>query len=295
MRIRGGNYVFDPQRSYDVSSDVDRLSGITIHVGQDYVKEHGSFNVRLNVETPNALYFTLNQLKKEVEECDLVYHLCPYTTEYLNKKYNTNKVKTIFFPIQLYECEENERNIPVIFTGHRATDLDIYLPIENEIKKRTSSFDHICKAISNGDGFYKKLNFLAQSKIAIVYSILAKTNKVVSYNPDFDPEYKHIFPWHSSDIHVPQIKSRIFEGAMMGCVLLVYKDETCIHEKYFNENEDFVYFENAEDLSKKIDLILTNYDDYIPIAKRAQKKMKEKYTLKGFIDTILKDKKELTN
>jgi sugar phosphate isomerase/epimerase len=294
MIFSGDNYIFDPQRFYDIRSESERLSGITIHVGQSYSKRPDTFNVRLNVETPNAFYFTQQQLEKEVKECDLVYHLCPYTTNYLNAKYNTNKVKTIFFPIHLYECEEKERSIPVLYTGHRATDIDIYMAIEREINNRISNFNDIRNEIAKNDGYYRKLNFLAASKIDIVHNILPKTNRIVQYNPDFDPQYKDMFPWHNSDIHVPQVKSRIFEGAMMGCVLLVYKDESRLHEKYFTENEDFIYFEDADDLTKKVDMILANYDDYIPMAKRAQKKMKEKYTLKGFVDVILKDKQELT-
>ena len=294
MICSGNNYVFDPQRFYDIRSESDRLSGITIHVGMSYKRVPDTFNVRLNVETPNAFYLSQEYLEKEVKDCDLIYHLCPYTTQYLNAKYNTNKVKTIFFPIHLYECEEKERSIPVIYTGHRATDIEIYMVIEREIQRRISNFNDIRNEIGKYDGYYRKLNFLAASKIAIVHNILPKTNKIVSYNANFDPQYKDMFPWHNSDIYVPQVKSRIFEGAMMGCVLLVYKDETRLHEKYFTENEDFIYFEDADDLTKKVDMILANYDDYIPMAKRAQKKMKEKYTLKGFVDVILKDKQELT-
>jgi sugar phosphate isomerase/epimerase len=295
MIFRGTNYVYDPQRHYNTEADADRLTGVTIHAGQSYIKSPNTFNVRLNVEPPHSLYYTLPQLEDEVKNFDLVYHICPYTTRYLNEKYNTNKVKTVFFPLQLYECEERERTIPVLYTGNRFTTIEVYMIIEKEVNKRITNFATICSEIANGDGYYKKLNYLAATKIALVHNVLPKTNHIIDYNADFDPAYKNIFPWHNSDIYVPQIKSRIFEGAMMGCVLLVYKDETRLHEMYFTENEDFIYFTDAEDLTKKVDMILENYDDYIPMAKRAQQKMKEKYTLKGFIDIILKDKQELTS
>lgn len=85
----------------------------------------------------------------------------------------------------------------------------------------------------------------------------------------------------------PQIKSRMFEGAMMGCILLIYKDEYGITDKFFKEGEEFLYFTDKEDLRRKVGMILSDYDKYKYLGVNAQKRYLQNYTFKHFIDKII--------
>jgi glycosyltransferase involved in cell wall biosynthesis len=246
--------------------------------------------VRLNLETPNFIY--IQDYSKDVDDYDLVLHLCPYTCNYLNAKYNTQKFQRTFFPIDLYECKEQERPISVFYTGNVMNQLPLYHVINAELIRRlgVSQLDGIRRHISapTYEGYVEKLNILNKTKICIAHNVLASVNFVPQfYSHKDDPLAKEHLPWHTNGGAIlPQLKSRIFEGALMGCVLLVYKDNYKTIEEYFTEGEEFVYFTDSKDLRKKVDLILSNYEDYIPMAKRAQQKVREKYSSKAFLQMI---------
>jgi spore maturation protein CgeB len=84
----------------------------------------------------------------------------------------------------------------------------------------------------------------------------------------------------------------MFEGALMGCILLAYKDPYKTIERYFTEGEEFIYFENEDDLNSKIDDILANYDKYKHIGENAQKRVRENYLTKHLAAIMVKDLKE---
>ena len=94
-----GNYEFDPIRTFDFSPFLKELEGVSIYYGLGIDNENNNndknFKVKINLETPNFIY-NYDTLR-EFNKYDLILHLCPYTCDYLNKKYNTNKYKQIFF------------------------------------------------------------------------------------------------------------------------------------------------------------------------------------------------------
>jgi hypothetical protein len=148
--------------------------------------------------------------------------------------------------------------------------------------------------MSGDDGYFKKLELLNNTKICIVHSTLSPPVHIPNFNKHTaDPMCTKHLPWHSAPTDlVPQLKTRMFEGAMMRCVLLVYKDAHRIHETYFKENEDFIYWETAEELSSKVDMILANYETYVPMAISAHTRMKNCYQVKNFVDHIVQLKQE---
>jgi hypothetical protein len=268
------------------------ISNITIYTGITHSDTSNDTNkkVRLNLETPNFLYSV--DYSKEAANFDLVLHLCPYTCNYLNQRYNTNKFQPIFFPIDDYTAHNNERTIPVFYTGHSKNNMSVFDVINKELVHRLGSegLKELQKRISenNYNGYIEKLKVLNETKICIAHNILSTAHSMPNYNTYAkDPLCIKHLPWHTDGgATLPQLKSRFFEGALMGCVLLVYKDKYKIIERYFTEGEDFIYFTSPQDLRLKVDEILANYAHYIPMAKSAQAKVKERYTTKLFLKHI---------
>jgi hypothetical protein len=291
------NYIYDPQRYLNFSSYLHDLSGTSIYIGllPPETINKATFNVRLHVETPNSLHIL--DYEKENNLYDLILHLCPFTCHYLNERFSTNKYKPIFFPIEFKQYTDISRTIDVFYTGHPMPRLPIYNSIINQIYRKIGKdrYHSLCNDINNANGYYSKLDMLNKTKICIVHNVLSP----VSTFPGFekyrnDSLCKKHLPWHSNMADmVPQLKTRIFEGAMMRCVLLVYKDKYNIHEAYFKEHEDFLYWETEQELSQKIDMILANYEAYIPMAENAHIKVKTLYQPKNFIDRVLELKQGL--
>jgi hypothetical protein len=286
------NYGYDPARYLGLEKYIEDLSNVTIYIGYNDPKiiQNDTKKVRLNLETPNHLYVL--DCAKEAEQYDLILHLCPYTCNYLNEKYNTSKFKPTFFPIDNYECKQQDRTIPVFYTGHLIHSLPIFHVINNELEKRLGSaqLQSLRSNISatNYNGYVAKLNLLNQTKICISHNVLSPAHTIPNFNAYKNDllAIKHL-PWHiNGGNELPQLKSRIFEGALMGCILLVYKDEYKVIEKYFVEGQDFIYFTDSIDLTNKIDHILKNYDTFLPMIQSAQRKVKENYSSSAFIQMI---------
>lgn len=298
-----GNYPYDPLHSFNFEPYLKDISGVSLYYGSipieslknDINQNNTDFKILLNFETPNSIF--ISNFDNEFYLFNAIFHLCPYTCNYLNKKYNTDKFKVMYFPI-----EDNEyiiptnRNIPVYYTGH--IDINDMSQLILETINRIIGKDKFQQLrdsinIKSVEGYYAKMKLLANVKIAIVHNVLKEMNKFPGYNEHINDILAHEeLPWFLPNDLVPQLKSRVFEGGLMGCILLVYKDKYNVIEKYFTENEDFIYYENKDDLDNKIDTILKDYDKYKLIGINIQKKIKENYTSKHFIKYILNEVKK---
>ena len=180
------NYGYDPARYLGLEKYVGNLSNITVYIGIDNptIIQDGSKKVRLNLETPNHLYIL--DSAKEAEQYDLVLHLCPYTCDYLNARHCTSKFKPTFFPIDTYECKEQDRIVPVFYTGHPLRSLPIFNVINSELEKRLgSSYLQTLRSnisATNYDGYIAKLDLLNQTKICICHNVLTSVHTVPNFN-----------------------------------------------------------------------------------------------------------------
>jgi hypothetical protein len=126
--------------------------------------------------------------------------------------------------------------------------------------------------------------------------LLRSITKTSDFNTSFlNDDVNSYLVWHNDkedeNHYFPQIKSRIFEASIMRCIMLVYKDKYNIIEDYFEENTDFLYFENETQLNEIIEKILTNYDSYKYLAENAFNKTFNNYTTKNLVDLVHKSLK----
>jgi len=89
------------------------------------------------------------------------------------------------------------------------------------------------------------------------------------------------------EIAVPQLKSRIFEAAFCRSLILCKKDNFNVIEKYFTPNKEFVYYEEGK-LFEKVNSILGNFEDYLPLIERAYNRAVKEYTTAAFYEKFLK-------
>ena len=289
----GNNFGFDPVRFFEFEKFKHELEGITLYygVGEPQIEYNGTKRVRLNLETPNFLYWHQESFKREAEHMDLCLHLCPFTCNYLNERYNTTKFKSTFFPINAFRYTAPQRSIPVFYTGSKLQKSPVWQMIYSAcLKWNGKDLQTACEErikADNYDGYIEKLKLLAETKICIVHNTLMRDHIPLYTEQKTDPLCVKHLPWHSTTPDIaPQLKSRVFEGAMMGCILLVYYDEFKVIEHYFKENEDFMYFRNEDDLQHTLHLLLENYELYSFLGKNAQKKVFKNYTVEHFVKSI---------
>jgi spore maturation protein CgeB len=294
-----GNYKFDPQITFDFQKYIPDGVSLYYGIGARNINTSGDTNkkIKFEVEVPNSLYHWYNSTY-DYENYDLVLLICPYTCNYLNALHNTSKFKPIFFPIENIEIF-NEKTIDVFYTGTSIAQLDVYNFTRRSIVRKIGleKFEELTRtiAVPHIDSYWKKMEILSRTKISIIHNVHVSKSHMINYYKN-DLTAQHL-PWDKHDNVLPQMKSRMFEGAMMGCILLAYRDEYKTIEKYFKEHEEFIYFDDEAELNAKIDVILSNYEAYKHIGINAQKRVRENYTTKQFIEKacILLDQARASN
>ena len=149
--------------------------------------------------------------------------------------------------------EFRNRDIDVCFIGSVKTK-----PYRKEIL--TSLKDVGINLDVHEDGaFFLKKNYLSHSECADIYN---KSKIAINFSLSFKGH--------------PQLKGRIFESMLCGCLLLEQDNEEI--KKYFVPFEDYVPWTDKQDLIKKIKYFLENKEKSYEIATNGCNKAKSLYT-----------------
>jgi hypothetical protein len=213
---------------------------------------------------------------------------CPFSVEYFNDYFHYDKFIFGFSPFNpKYMPKHDEKIYDAYYTGNINNSIIFQtIPL---LEKFNSCFVCADYGINKGIGYEEKLALNAKSKISIVHGLLK-----------WPPEYRentHQFSGHKAFDHsilktkwaVPQMKSRIMEAAASKSLILYLRDPWNVIESYFDPNIDFIYWDTRKDLEEKINHILHNYDDYIPIIDHAYNTLMENFTIKHFFEQYLRD------
>ena len=222
--------------------------------------------------------------------CTKIFSICKLTCDFINKEFNTNKREAIpFFFSEDFIKNSFTKTIDVIYTGNYS-NLQ-YLPI-NDIYDTMKNFNYcwIGGDKSNYDSptYENKIDMYSKSKIAIVHNVLSQnTSNNYTYFKNKTKFVEHIDTLHL----VPQIKSRTFEAAFNKCIILAFKDPFNYIEQFFEENNEFIYWTNKNELNILLQQIINNYDNYKHIAEHAYNKAINNYTTKHFVENYLLNSK----
>jgi len=257
--------------------------------------------VRLEFEEPNK-FFIGDDPEDYDKDFYRIFTLCPYTSEWLNKKHNVIKRIPIFFPF-------NEEHIPpprkkqydIIYTGHIVSPklLQELQAMANFNYRFVSNSEH--PLVTNRSATYaEKMNLIAETKITLVQNLLYPTSRHIKQiwhfqgwqdNRAFDliPRPNQIWRRMTDrNVVVPQLKSRVFEAAFGRSLILCKRDSFNVIERYFAPDKEFVYYDEGH-FKEKVSEILANYDNYVPVIEQAYKRAVENYTTAKFVEKYLKE------
>ncbi len=303
-------YKFDATRTFDFARFADQAGDFWLIEGyldfRGLEKLKGQKIVHLEFEEPNRFFVKDRGFRHEEYEDYLykVFSICPYTVEWLNKKYRNNKRTFSFIPFNENKIPKSfEKKYDIIYSGHIFTE---YTPEIEKGVKAISKFNYRLVAPAEyplttnpGATYDEKIQLISESKISLVHNLLFlrdqeircvrrtrgwKDNKAYSGIPRWS--LRNIFKKQTA--MVPQIKSRAFDAAFCKSLILCRKDPFNIIEKFFEPGKEFIYYE-PDKLEETVRHVLANYDSYKPIIENAYNRAIKEYTTQAFFDKFLKN------
>jgi spore maturation protein CgeB len=224
-----------------------------------------------------------------------VFTVCPFTADWLNKKFNNNRRSQIYVPFnEMYIPSPSEKIFDAFYAG--SIPSNFVLSVIDTISKFKYCFISYNRAhkVTHIDSTYKdKLSLLSQSKIAVVHNVLFPRPTHLSAAKNIYSDVYNNVAFDKKTLALtepimPQLKSRVFEAAFCKTLILCCKDPWGVVEKYFTPGKEFVYFE-PNNLERTIKEILSNFDQYKPIIENAYNRAVNNYTTAHFFNTFLKD------
>ena len=309
------NYIkpYDPINNLGISKHISRL-GLE---NDNILIAEGNFNtsivrhlkddrriVAFEAEHPNGFCTGEGFVKRQVELHNVsfkIYTICPFTAAWLNGIFGGNKYIATFFPIDgdfSTLANSEKKSFDVVYTGHAdnpsnsSNDIGFVQQIFNFRYAWMSGV--IAPGVTHVGGSYiDKLRLIAQSKISLVHNRLSfsdfRAQKLMQIPAWRANQAYREMSQDNRPITAPQIKSRVFESALCGSLILCLRDNWNIIEHFFEPNIDFLYFDETTDLTKLIHEILTYFDRYTPLIASARQKVLERYTTKQFIKNVFSD------
>lgn len=229
-----------------------------------------------------------------------IYSICPYSVDWLNSLQKDKKYRYIFYPFHKNLIPTpQEKKYDVIYHGgihgqEHVTMLQAMRVFNYRYCTMTHSINNLTRkclplATNTNLQFKDKIDLVAQSKISICYNLVHvmpdQVNRILSM-PNYlkNKAFSTVGKWNV----MPQFKTRIHEAAISKTLNLVRRDNWNVIEDFYIPNEEFVYFENENDLPSKIYEITKNWKSYEEMIEKAYKKAL-KYTTDNFVNKIRED------
>jgi hypothetical protein len=225
-----------------------------------------------------------------------IFTVCPFTAEWSNKQFNTNKWEASFIPFnETMIPPKAEKKFDIAYAGSWRWGLSEVGQVMKRFNSCFMSFNSNSYTTHVGVTYPKKLKLFSQSRISIVHNLLfveqvyakgmrrdhqniIKSNKAFSQIADLS---------NSSPL-APQLKTRLFEAAFCRSLILCRRDPWNLIERFFTPGKEFVYYDEGS-LHKTVNDILSNYDKYIPIVENAFERAVNNYTTRHYFDKNLKN------
>jgi len=256
--------------------------------------------VVIELEEPNK-YFIADNPEEYEHYFYKILSICPYTTDWLNKKNNYQKRVFVFYPFnENHIPPKREKKYDIIYHGSLVSQSLIR---EIEIM---SKFKHclVSKAkhrlVTHSNASHEdKMNLIAESKISLVHNLLYPKpyhifNIWRSESYKKNEAFKLVPPWYKpwelftkKEVLVPQLKSRLFEAAFGRSLILCKKDPFNLVERFYEPEKEFVYYEEGN-LETKIREVLNNFSKYEGVIENAYNRSVREYTTKAFAERYLK-------
>jgi len=303
VEIVGTNTHYFDLEDFESEDDTKALYyGYTFICNQafpDLLKNH-SKNIYLNMVPPTEFCgpYDINS----EDRFDLIYSICPFTVDWLNKIKNTNKYKKVWYPFHSrYIPEHDEKKYDVCYHGgiHGPKYLGMlnalrhfnyrYMTMTHSINPLTESC--IPHATDLDLTHEAKMQKISECKISVCYNNFPVRNDADLQNIKSHPSWGQnvAFSHSDSDGILPQLKSRFIEASLSKTVNLVERDHWNVIEHWYDADKHFVYFNGEDDLVSKISQILSNWTDYKGMVEESFEYSIDNYTCDHLINYINKN------
>lgn len=233
------------------------------------------------VEEPNFCWGPESGPAKTTIQADAILTLCPYTAA------STEKRTSVFYPFNGDFIPKNTDKIyDIIYSGSNPR----YVPwttFLNIISKYNYRHIYYNTGTNPSCTYKEKIDLIAHTRITLVHGLCTVQPSQVGQYMSFPNATNNKAFTHLSRGIMPQIKTRMFEPAFCKSLILCYKDPWNVIENFFDPEKEFLYFENENDLSEKIQHILNNYSNYNSLIEAAYNRAINNYTTKHFIEKYL--------
>jgi len=259
--------------------------------------------VYFNIEHPCTLYAGknatgLDPIEQQTFFTD-VYTICPYTATWFNE---VLKTKTRFVPMPYvhnlkYNTYANSRKkFDIVYAG---------LIHDDEIAgyvQAIKSFNYVFTSIPAYNRIHTVDSLITHNNIPNTgkWTVMSATKLAIIQNnlyllPEQINSVKRLPNWEANKAFshldtrvIPQLKSRTVESALCRNLMLVKRDHWNVIENWFKPNEDFIYFDDAEDLRQKTKELLEKYEskEIQAIVDSAYNKVVKYYNTKYLFERI---------
>jgi hypothetical protein len=294
MIVQNNSLAFaeDPVKklNFEKFSNDERTDKRILHV--ESIKDYSQFQKKegfkyylLDLELPNKWINHDTRVQSYANELiyDRIFSICPFTALHRNSFLGRELYVSVFFPFPEEFIPTNfDKKYDLIYCGN--SDFEWARKI-NFMKYNSIKIGN--NAINGAKNFLpsysEKLKLFSFSRIAITwneYPLCEQAYKNVMTLDNVDNYFKII------NKKLTQHKSRIMEAAFTKAIILCKKDEFNIVERIFEENIDFIYFDE-QNVNDVIYEVMSNYEKYQRIADNAYEKAKRFYTVSQFYDKFI--------
>lgn len=248
--------------------------------------------VYLELEEPNRFFLLdwFNHLSYD-GYFHKVFSICPYTCDWLNKKYKRQHRTHTFIPLNgnIFP-PERPKIYDVVYAGHVFPgEITRMIDAMRRFNYRLVSNSQDPRVTDHGVSNAQKLEIMARSRITLVHNLLFLTDfHLKNIEAIGDIGHNQAFRLARQQKIVPQIKGRTFEAAFCKSLILCRRDPFNVIERYFTPGEEFIYYDEGG-LADTIADVLANYDRYLPIVERAYRRAVGEYTTRRFFEKFLRD------
>lgn len=299
------SYPEDPPRFFDFSRFKEDAGDFVLIPGRIDFKQLGRLKGRravyLEFEEPNRFLVedpNFHHLDHE-EELWRVFTICPYTAAWLNARQGSQKRTAVFFPFnEAYAPPPTAKEFDVVYTGQIvAPQIQDIVAAISHFDYRLVSYSRMADArVTHVDATYvEKLDVISRARATVVANLLypgAEHIKTLSHVPGYEDNEAfrlvHAPFWkRKRSVVMPQLKSRLFEAAFCGSLILCQRDAFNVVERFFTPDVEFVYYEEGK-LEQALDAVLNHYDRYVPVIDRARARAMRDYTTYAFFKRFLR-------
>lgn len=292
---------FHFERFNDLCGDFIFIAGVFDFEKLDTIPNDKKI-VYFDLEEPNR-FFTPNNKFNRIgfeKRFSAVLSICPYTTQWVNERDNSDSQKFVFIPFneELLPSVLDNKIYDINYSGGIHSD-DISGQINSilKYKYRVISRSDDPRVTDRNTSYQQKLDIISKSKISLIHNELflkkhhIQCVKSIPY-AEKNLAFKNVFhrpfwSFFNKAVRVPQIKMRTIEAAFCKSLILCRRDDFNVIENFFEPEKEFIYYTDQKEMELIIKDVLSNYEKYRPIVENAFNRAINQYTTKHFVEKYL--------